>query len=130
MGTSRVTKLIIYWFVEQPRDERKRPTILALLNEDNPCITRRIVLPHLNYTGEGVRIRVGCEWSRRGSLLTPADDLQEAIRSGAHQCQVGNEYLRGKFVGLHRLNHPVTKLSRHLQEPNEVPRNSLTSRSA
>jgi hypothetical protein len=65
------TKLGNSWLVPAPMSERKRPTILALLNEQNTAIKSVIVLPRLDSKYLHVRVR------EKGHLLRFGEPLEE-----------------------------------------------------
>jgi len=72
-----------YWCIEHPAIERKRVTILALMNDDNTAVRKLLVLPRLNYPGKSVRVREGSQWLREAQTLEKASDLVDLISSAS-----------------------------------------------
>jgi DNA invertase Pin-like site-specific DNA recombinase len=77
LAAHRPMKMKGYWRVEHPRDERKRLTILALLNIGNTSIFRVLLVPNLNYVGCALRLREGSPWLEQHS---PAGNNSELVR--------------------------------------------------
>jgi Recombinase len=68
-----------YWCVEHPPEERKRLTILSLMNDDNTDHGELLILPRLNYPGKSVRVREGSRWLQGAQTLEKASDLVDLV---------------------------------------------------
>jgi DNA invertase Pin-like site-specific DNA recombinase len=69
------TKMGDSWLVRAPMSERKRPTILALLDENNASIRSLIVLPRLDSQYLHVRVRERSHLLRLGEPLEELSDF-------------------------------------------------------
>jgi len=68
------------WLLEPPRNERKRLTLVALLDEQNTAIERMIVFPLMNFPGnKTVRLSEGHSWMKTGIQIGQLCDLLGAI---------------------------------------------------
>jgi DNA invertase Pin-like site-specific DNA recombinase len=74
------TKLGNRWRVPAPMSERKRPTILALLNEDNTSIKSLTVLPRLDSKNLHVFLRGNSPLLRLGEPLEELSDFLAVIQ--------------------------------------------------
>jgi DNA invertase Pin-like site-specific DNA recombinase len=74
------TKIGNSWLVPAPMSERKRPTILALLNESSTSIGSLTVLPRLDSKYLHVRVRGNSHLLRSGEPLAELSDLLAAIK--------------------------------------------------
>ena len=74
------TKLGNSWLVPAPMSERKRPTILALLNENNTSIGSLTVLPRLDSKYLHVRVREKSQVMTLGEPLEELSDFLAVIR--------------------------------------------------
>ena len=68
------------WFVESPKNERKRVTLLVLMNEGNTAIAELRVFRRMSIPGSDIRVREGSKWLQAGILLERASDLLTATR--------------------------------------------------
>jgi DNA invertase Pin-like site-specific DNA recombinase len=66
------------WFFRPPRSERKRPTIVGLLNESNTTIDRLLVFQNIPFSK--TKVPEDSEWLRSGVPLKRTCDLLEIIR--------------------------------------------------
>jgi hypothetical protein len=72
------------WFVEAPKNERKRMTLLALMNESNTAISELRIFRRMSIPGPDIRVREGSHWLREGIVLERVSDLLTVIRQ-AHK---------------------------------------------
>jgi DNA invertase Pin-like site-specific DNA recombinase len=72
------------WFVEAPKNERKRVTLLALMNESNTAISELRIFRRMSIPGPDIRVREGSHWLREGIVLERVSDLLTVIRQ-AHK---------------------------------------------
>ncbi|MGC2195694.1 MAG: recombinase family protein [Terriglobales bacterium] len=80
------------WLVEAPKNERRRVTLVALLNEGNTAIVGLRVFRRMNIPGPDIRVREGCKWLQAGIPLERASDLLTAIR----QVRMSGEFTDGR----------------------------------
>ena len=80
VGRCCPTKLGDSWLVHAPMSERKRPTVLALLNESNAAIRSLIVLPRLDSKYLHVRVRQQSHFLRLGEQLEKLSDFLAVIQ--------------------------------------------------
>lgn len=78
------TKLGNSWLVPAPMSERKRPTILALLNESNTSIRSLTVLPRLDSKYLHVRLRENSHLLRSGEPLEEISDFLAVVQKVRH----------------------------------------------
>jgi DNA invertase Pin-like site-specific DNA recombinase len=79
------TKLGVSWLVQAPMSERKRTTVLVLLNESNASIKSLTVLPRLVSSYSHVRLRGKSELLRTGQPLEELSDLLTVVRGVRQQ---------------------------------------------
>ena len=79
------TKMGDSWLVPAPMAERKRPTILALLDENNTSIRSFIVLPRLDTKYLHVRIREGSHLLSLGQPLKELSDFLAIVQKVRQQ---------------------------------------------
>jgi DNA invertase Pin-like site-specific DNA recombinase len=68
------------WFVEPPKNERKRLTLLGLMNEGNTAITEIRVFPKMSVRGPRIQVRKGSNWMQAGIELEQVSDLLTVLR--------------------------------------------------
>ncbi len=68
------------WFVQAPKNEQRRLTIVALLNEDNTAISGLLVFRRLTIPGTDIRVREGSRWLQAGVPLERVSDLLNVVR--------------------------------------------------
>jgi len=73
------TKQGLSWLVEPPRSERKRATIIALLDERNVGIESLRIFPNVPRKDQHMRLRPGTAWLASGFLLENIGDLIQAL---------------------------------------------------
>jgi DNA invertase Pin-like site-specific DNA recombinase len=68
-----------YWLVGHPEDERKRVTVLALMNDGNSAIHTLLIMPTLVYRGKSVRLTEGSKHLDHGLRLESVASLLDML---------------------------------------------------
>src|SRR5205814_5622258 len=80
------TKTGTSWLAEAPRRERKRVTVMALLDETNTSVQTLRVFPRLIMKDLQFRIRANSEWLTSGEPLERVSDFLEVMRRILESC--------------------------------------------
>jgi DNA invertase Pin-like site-specific DNA recombinase len=68
------------WFIEPPKNERRRVTILGLMDMDNASITSMRVFPTMNYpNATNLKFAQSDEWWQKGERLETVSELLDVL---------------------------------------------------
>ena len=68
------------WMIEAPQTERKRMTILALMDEQNAMVQSMRVFRKMNYPKKSIEVDSDNRWLQTGMALGRVSDLLQVIR--------------------------------------------------
>jgi DNA invertase Pin-like site-specific DNA recombinase len=76
----RTAKHGLRWILETPKQERKRPAVLALMNESNSCVQELRLFRRMPSKPIAMHVDGGSEWLASGLPLRQPSELWTAIR--------------------------------------------------